>query len=140
MNLPFFNRPTLGKIISSSTNESEKPAQAAVEGILRDLPDLLLVYVADIASGRVLASYTTHRSYNPNQISLRNAKLFTLFDKYHHTHDWLGGPVLDLSVVLDEQLHHLRPFHGGKWYCFVAVLTTDANLGVLKNVTRRHTG
>lgn len=139
MNFPFLNRLTVGKI-SSSADEAERPARLVVEGILRDLPDLLLVYVADISSGRVLASYSSHRRYNPNQVSLRNAKLFTLLDKPLRAHAWLGGPVLDVSVVLNEQLHHLRPFRGGKWYCFVAVLTADANLGVLKDITRRYTG
>ena len=139
MNFQFFNRPALGKIIGGLSDEAEKPARLAVEGILRDLPDLLLVYVAEVSSGRVLVSCASHRDYNPNKISLRNAKLFAPSEKTLTTHPGLGGPLLDVMVVLDEQLHHLRPFNDGKWYCFVAIPAADANLGVLKEITRRHT-
>lgn len=138
MNIPFFNRPTPGKI-NSTTDEADKAARLTIEGILRDLPDLIMTYVADIETGRVLASYTSHRQHNPNQVSLRNAKILAQLHKTTSANPWLGGPVLDISDVLNEQLHHIRPFQGGKWYCFVAALVTDVNLGVLKDIVRRHT-
>lgn len=139
MNFPFFNRPALGKINVGATDGAGEQARLAVEGILRELPDLLMTYVAEVPSGRVLASYTSHRSYNPNQVGLRNARLLAILEAPLAAHAWLGGPLLDVSVVLEDQLHHLRPFGGGKLYCFLAVLTADANLGIIKEITRRHT-
>ena len=78
MDFPFFNRPALKKITTGAANPLVEPARVAVEGILRELPDLLMTYIADVASGTVLAAYTSHRDYNPNQISLRNARIFGL--------------------------------------------------------------
>ena len=52
---------------------------------------------------------------------------------------WPGGPCTDLTLVLDDQLHHLRPLRAGQWYCFVAVHPADANLALTKDVVRRGT-
>ena len=139
MNFPFFNRLVLRKINVESTDGTGEAARLAVEGIARELPDALMAYVAEVSSGRVLASYTSHRSYNPNKVSSRNAKLFMILQEPLATHSWLGGPLLDVSVVTEDQLHHLRPFNNGKWYCFLAVMAADANLGIIKEVTRRYT-
>ncbi len=137
MNLPFFNRPTLKKITVGVGDASGEQARLIIDGICRELPDLLMVYVAEISSGTVLASYTSHPNYNPNKISLRNAKVFAIVAKPLATHPWLGGPIRDLTVGLTDQFHHLSLCNEGKWYCFVAVLTTDANLGVVKGIVRR---
>lgn len=139
MNFPFFNRPSVGKVSVGVNDGAGERARLAIEGILRELPDLLLAYVAEMPSGRVLASYASHRSYNPNNVGLRNAKLFAMLAEQRAAHAWLGGAVLDVSVVTEDQLHHLRPFDQGKQYCFLAVLAADANLGMLKEITRRHT-
>jgi hypothetical protein len=139
MKLPFFNRLQLKKITVGTTDDTGAQAQRIVEGLLQDLPDLLMTCVVDSHSGSVLASYTTSNSYNPNQISLRNAKLLRTMDDALTTRAWVGGPLTDVSVMLDEELHHLRPINGGKWYCFLAVRIADANLGIAKEIMRRHT-
>jgi len=139
MNLPFFNRLPLKKIIVGVSDESGKQAQKVLEGLLTELPDLLMACVVETASGRVLASYTANSSYNPNQISLRNAKLLRTMEEALAKKAWPGGPLTDVSVILEDQLHHLRPMNGGKWYCFLAVRLADANLGIAKEIMRRHT-
>ena len=116
-----------------------KRSKEVIEGLLRELPDLLMACVVNAQSGRVVASYTVSNNYNPNQISLRNAKLLRVMDEAIAAKAWVGGPLTDLSVMLEDQLHHLRPMNNGKWYCFLAVHTADANLGIAKEIMRRHT-
>ena len=138
MDFSFFNRPVLKKITGGGIPALAEPARRAVEGILQQLPDLLMAYVADVATGNILAAYTSHRDYNPNQVSLRNARIFGRLADALAGKPWLGGPVQDLTVVLDDQLHHLRLCGGGKQYCFVAVLTAEANLGIVKTIVNQH--
>lgn len=140
MDFPFFNRPALKKIAVGGAAPLAAPARTAVEGILRELPGLLMTYVADVASGTVLAAYTSDRSYNPNQISLRNARIFGLLTDATATNPWLGGPVQDLTIMLEDQYHYLRLCPAGNRYCFVAVHTAEANLGIVKDIVRRHVG
>ncbi|MCR5887007.1 hypothetical protein LRS06_04285 [Hymenobacter sp. J193] len=139
MNIPFFNRLQLKKITVGTEDEAGKRAQTALEGLLADLPDLLMACVVDIQSGRVLASYTTTTTYNPNQINLRNAKLLRVITDALKAKAWVGGPLTDVSVMLEDQFHHLRPMNEGKWYCFLAVRMADVNLGIAKEIMRRHT-
>ena len=139
MNLPFFNRLQLKKVTVGTDDEMGKRSKEVIEGLLTDLPDLLMACVVNIQSGRVLASYTVNNSYNPNQISLRNAKILRIMDDALAAKAWVGGPLTDVSVMLEDQLHHLRPMNDGKWYCFLAVHTADANLGIAKEIMRRHT-
>lgn len=116
-----------------------KRSREVIEGLLQELPDLLMACVVNAQSGRVLASYTVSNAYNPNQISLRNAKLLRIVDDALTAKAWAGGPLTDISVMLEDQLHHLRPMNDGKWYCLLAVHTADANLGIAKEIMRRHT-
>ncbi|WP_201980177.1 hypothetical protein [Hymenobacter rubidus] len=123
----------------ATDDEMAKRSKEVIEGLLHDLPDLLMACVVNTQSGRVVASYTVSNSYNPNQISLRNAKLLRIMEDALAAKAWLGGPLTDVSVMLEDQLHHLRPMKEGKWYCFLAVHTADANLGIAKEIMRRHT-
>lgn len=138
MDFPFFNRPALKKITVAGAADLAEPARTAVAGIVGELPDVLMTYVADVASGTVLAAYTSHRGYNPHQISLRNARIFSLLTATTNANPWLGGPVQDLTIMLEDQYHYLRLCRGGRWYCFAAVLTAEANLGIVKDIVRRH--
>jgi hypothetical protein len=139
MNLPFFNRLPLKKVTVATDDEMAKRSKQVIEGLLHDLPDLLMACVVNTQSGRVVASYTVSAAYNPNQISLRNAKLLRIMEDALAAKAWAGGPLTDVSVMLEDQLHHLRPMNDGKWYCFLAVHTADANLGIAKEIMRRHT-
>jgi hypothetical protein len=110
-----------------------------ITDIWQELPDMLLGYIVDCQTSNVLAFYTVSNAYNPNQLSLRNTKLLRTMQEALANKAWPGGPLTDVSVILEDQLHHLRPLKGGDWYCFVAVRLADANLGIIKDVVRRHT-
>lgn len=138
MNFPFFNRLQVKKVVATS-GEAGQRAEAILTALLRELPELLLAYVADSQTGNILASYTASSAYNPNQLNLRTTKQLRTMNEALSTGAWPGGPLTDVSVLLEDQLHHLRPVAGGQWHCFVAVRLADANLGIVKEVTRRAT-
>lgn len=108
---------------------------------MQELPDLLLSYIVDTQSGAVLAFYTVGNAYNPNQLSLRNTKLLHTMQEALATKAWVGGPLTDVSITLEDQIHHLRPLAvpEGSWYCFVAARLADSNMGMVKEVVRRCT-
>ena len=91
--------------------------------------------MVEVASGKVLAYYTSQAEYSPHHISLRYARLLRPGPP-----PLAAGPLTDMTTVLDSDLHHLRPLRGGEWYCFVAVHTADVNLALLKEVVRRCAG
>jgi len=138
MNFPFFNRLQVKKIVTTS-GEAGLRAETMLAALLQELPDLLLAYVADSQSGSLLASYTASAAYNPNQLNLRTTKQLRTMNEALASGAWPGGALTDVSVILDDQLHHVRPVAGGQWHCFVAVRLADANLGIVKEVTRRAT-
>ena len=138
MNFPFFNRLQVKKIVAAS-GEAGLRAEAMLAALLREMPDLLLAYVADNQTGTILASYTASAAYNPNQLNMRTTKQLRTMNEALTTGAWPGGPLTDVSVFLDDQLHHLRPVASGQWHCFVAVRLADANLGIVKEVMRRAT-
>jgi hypothetical protein len=86
-----------------------------------------------------VASYTVSNSYNPHQISLRNAKVLRIMDDALAAKAWVGGPLTDVSIILEDQFHLLRAISNGEWYCYLAAHTKDANLGIAKEIMRRQT-
>jgi len=139
MNFPFFNRLQVKKVVVAASGEAGLRAETILTALLQELPDLLLAYVADSQTGSILASYTASAAYNPNQLNLRTTKQLRTMSEALATGAWPGGALTDVSVILDDQLHHLRPVGAGQWHCFVAVRLADANLGIVKEVTRRAT-
>jgi len=128
----FLKRPSLRTIVAAEGADAAAPR--VLEGLL---PELLLACVVEVASGKMLASYTTQASYN--LLHLRYAKLLRTVQQAVASGAWPGGPLTDLTLVLDDPLHHLRPLRAGQWYCFVAVLTAGANLALTKEVVCRCT-
>jgi hypothetical protein len=139
MNFSFFNRLVVKKVVVPTAGEAGRQAEKMIADIWQELPDMLLGYIVDCQTSNVLAFYTVSSAYNPNQLSLRNTKLLRTMQEALANKAWPGGPLTDVSVILEDQLHHLRPLKGGDWYCFVAVRLADANLGIIKDVVRRHT-
>ncbi|RYY21440.1 MAG: hypothetical protein EOO36_00820 [Cytophagaceae bacterium] len=141
MNFPFFNRLQLKKIVVPASAAAGQRAEKILAGIVQELPDLLLTYLVDTQSGALLAFYTASSTYNPNLLSLRNNKLLRTMQEALATKAWVGGPLTDVSIILEDQIHHLRPLDvpEGTWYCFIATRLADANLGMVKEVMRRCT-
>lgn len=139
MKIPFLNRVRTRQITVGTSNEAGVQARTVLEKLLAEMPELLLTCVVEVPSGRVLASYTRETHLNPNQISLRYAKLLQLTTKKLAAKQIPGGPLTDITVLLEDQFHTLRPMHNGQWYCFIAIRFADANLGMTWDILRRHT-
>ncbi|RZK30983.1 MAG: hypothetical protein EOO63_05310 [Hymenobacter sp.] len=137
MNFSFFNRLPVKKVVVPAAHEAGQRAEKIVRGLLQELPDLLLAYVVDTKSAAVLAFYTSSTTYNPHQLSLRNTKLLRTMHEALATNAWVGGPLTDVSVILEDQMHYLRPLNNDEWYCFLAVRLADANMGLVKEIVRR---
>jgi hypothetical protein len=139
MTIPFLNRVRIRQITVGTSNEAGLQARTVLEKLLAEMPEILLTCVVEVQSGRVLASYTREAHLNPNQISLRYAKLLQLTAKTLASQQIPGGPLTDITVLLEDQFHTVWPMHNGQWYCFVAVRLADANLGMARDIMRRHT-
>ena len=138
MQFPFLNRLSLRKITVGTANEAGQQARIVLDQLLGELPDLLMACVVEVPSGRVVASYTTAATLNPNQISLRYAKLLRTTDVALAAQHIPGGPLTEMTLLLDEQLHLVRPIQGGQGYCFLAVRSADTNLAMASELLRRH--
>lgn len=139
MKLPFFNRLPLKKIVAAPGSAGARQAEKMLADLLAELPETLLAYVSDRPGGTLLASYSTSAAYNPHQLTLRNARLLQTVDEAHAAGAWPGGPCTDLTVVLDREVHYLRPLPARGWYCFVAMGASAANMAMVKEVMRRCT-
>ncbi|TGE10091.1 roadblock/LC7 domain-containing protein [Hymenobacter fodinae] len=139
MTIPFLNRVRIRQITVGTSNEAGLQARTVLEKLLAEMPELLLTCVVEVQSGRVLASYTRESHLNPNHLSLRYAKLLQLTTKTLAAQQIPGGPLTDITVLLEDQFHIVWPMRNGHWYCFVAVRFADANLGMARDIMRRHT-
>lgn len=139
MQFPFLNRLSLRKITVGTANEAGQQARIVLNQLLEELPDLLMSCVVEVPSGRVVASYTTTAALNPNQISLRYAKLLRATDIALAARHIPGGPLTEMALLLDEQLHLIKPVQSGQGYCFLAVRLADTNLAMAAELLRRLT-
>lgn len=137
MKFTFFSRLQTKKIVPAADTDAARRAEQMLAAVLDGLPELLLGYVFDLEHNTLLAYYTTSNAYNPHQLTMRNAKLLQTVQQATAQHAWLGGPCTDLTAILSEQMHYLRPLPQQGWYSFAAVRLADANIGMVKEVLRR---
>jgi len=139
MQFPFLNRLRLRTVTVGTNDEAGQIARTTIEQFLDELPELLMICLVEVPSGRVIGSYTTVASLNPNQISLRYAKLLRATDAALAAQQISGGPLTEMTLLLEDQLHMLRPLEQNPWYCYLAVRSADTNLGMASEILRRHT-
>lgn len=137
MKFPFFTRSQPRAIVLATNTDNARQAEQLLATVLQNLPELLFSYVFDTQKNTLLASYTVSSLYNPHQLTVRNAKLLHTVQQAVATGAWPGGPCTDLAVMLDAQMHYLRPLPERGWYCFAAISLADANIGMVKEVLRR---
>ncbi|RPD49992.1 hypothetical protein DNI29_04135 [Hymenobacter sediminis] len=138
MRIPFLSRPSIRQIIVGTSDEAGKKAHTLIQNVRADLPEMLMACVVEVHSGKVLASYTTSATLNPNQVSLRYAKLLRQTSDILAKRQIPGGALTDMTMMLEDQLHTLRPLRNGQWYCYLAIRFADANLAIALEVLRRH--
>ena len=134
--LPFLRRLPLKQVATVCQEAGARPRQV-LEGLFQGLPELLMACVVEVQSGKLRAFYTLSKAYNPHHICVREAKLLGTMQQAHANQLPAGGSLIEVTVVLDEELHHIRLLHASQWYCYVAVRTADANLALTREVVRR---
>ena len=130
MNFPFFSRPALKKISVEAADGAGERARPAVEGILRELPELptlLAVAVVEVETGMPLASHAnvadfdieTAAAYNTEVVKSKLKAITALK---------LNQVIQDILLTLTDQLHLLKLSPDGKIFVYLAVNSRDTNL------------
>lgn len=139
MRIPFLNRLVVKKITGDAVGATRSGAETLIQQLLLELPELVAVAVVDMASSKMVAAYTATTSFDPYKLPARSAELLRVLQRML-TAPWLPDQqVTDLVVVLDEQLHCLRPMGQGRQLCYLVVRSADTNMSLVRDILRRHT-
>ena len=139
MRIPFLNQLVVKKITGDAVGATRTSADKLIQDLLRELPELVAVAVVDIASSKMVAAYTATAKFDPYKLTARSADLLRTLQRMLQA-PWLRGQhVTDLIVVLDEQLHCLRPMAQNRQICYLVVRSIDTNMSLVRDILRRHT-
>lgn len=139
MRIPFLQKVTVKKITSDATGTDRERATKMLEGLLRELPELIAALVVDVSSGRTLAAYTTQTQLDPYKVSSRTAAEAQHFTRVSTVPGLADQQLADQVVVLEEQLHLLRLTPDQRWCCLLIVNTYDTNLALARDLLRKYT-
>jgi hypothetical protein len=113
-------------------------AETLIQHLLRELPDLVAVAVIDTGSSKMVAAYTATPTFDPYKLTGRSTALFRGLRRMLSA-PWLQGQqVTDLVVMLDEQLHYLRPVGPRRLIVYLVVRLADSNMSLVRDILRRH--
>jgi len=142
MKIPFLKQ--IQRLTGSSTHEvvleSTGPESQCIEQALRhlltELPDLLMASVVDVATGKLLASYTVERDLRPRHVAGFNAEAVrqvraSLVAQADDTEN-----VQEMLFTLVSQVHLLRLSPSGRSFIYFAADCRDTNLGIAREVMR----
>lgn len=141
MKLPFLRYlPGLGslpirQVVRGTGSTSGGPAEAALNYLLAELPELLLAAVLDLPSGQLLATYAAERAYQP---SLLAPSVAAVVQQAHLLGQGQANeePV-EVLLTLGSQLHLVRLRPGGRQALFLAVGSHDTNLALLRQLAQQ---
>ncbi|MBT9393165.1 hypothetical protein KLP40_08310 [Hymenobacter sp. NST-14] len=144
MQIPFLHHiqsltgPPVNKIVGTAPAGPERTAaERVLTRVLSGLPELVAAAVGQVASGQLLASYTTSKDFNPAKIIGFNAEVIR---QQRQAMQALRLPpdeeLTELLITLSSQLHLLRLLPDGKRFLYVAVDCHDTNLGIAREVMR----
>lgn len=138
MRIPFLNQLVVKKITGDAVGATRSSAETLIQHLLRELPELVAVAVVDKASSKMVAAYTATPKFDPYKLTARSTDLFRGLQRMLSA-PWLQGQqVTDLVVVLDEQLHCLRPMGQGRQIAYLVVRLADTNMSLVRDILRRH--
>ncbi|MBW3130465.1 hypothetical protein KYK14_18015 [Hymenobacter profundi] len=138
MRIPFLQKVAVRKITSDVTGASRERATEILEGILQELPELLLATVVDLSSGRLLAAYTKQAQSDPYKVTTHAVATARHLARLSAQPGLATQQLEDLVLVLDEQFHVLRLTADQQWGCLLLVYTHDTNLALAREVLRKH--
>lgn len=144
MQIPFLQQiqtltgPPVNKVVGTAPAGPERTAaERLLTRVLQGLPELIAAAVGQVASGQLLASFTTTKEFNPAKIIGFNAAVIR---QQQQAMKALQLPpdeqLTELLITLSSQLHLLRLLPDGKRFLYVVVDCHDTNLGIAREVMR----
>lgn len=138
MRIPFLNQLVVKKITGDAVGATRSSAETLIQHLLRELPELVAVAVVDTASSKMVAAYTATPKFDPYKLPARSTELFRGLQRMLSAPWVQGQQVTDLVVVLDEQLHCLRPMGQGRQIAYLVVRLVDTNMSLVRDILRRY--
>ncbi|TGE08158.1 hypothetical protein [Hymenobacter fodinae] len=114
------------------------PAGKVVDGIIKDLSNLLAVAVVDINSGMSLASHSNSPTINPDTAAAYNTEVVKQKQKAMSALKLQGETIDDILVTMSNQLHLLKLTDAGTKFIYLVVNARDTNLAIAREVLRSH--
>ena len=145
MNLPFLRQlPGIGRRpllrIVAEPAAKGTGAEAALQHLLTELPELLMMAVVTAEAGQVLASYTTQPELWPSGAALAWASVIRQLHAAAASSDpeQPTPPQLEeILTTLPTQLHLLRLRPGGSHFLYLVVDIHDTNLALARELMRQ---
>ncbi|TVT41346.1 hypothetical protein FNT36_07790 [Hymenobacter setariae] len=142
MNLPFLrNLPGLGrrplfKVVATS-EATATGAEAALQYLLAELPELLMAAVVAVDSGQVLASYATQPQLWPSTAAPFWIAAVQQLQASQVAQDSELEQLEEILITLPSQLHllHLTPTR--QYLLCLAIAETDTNLALAREIMRQ---
>jgi ribosomal protein S18 acetylase RimI-like enzyme len=142
MNLPFLrNLPGLGgrpinRIILTAA-ASATGAEAALQHLLTEQPELLMAAVVATSSGQALASYTTEARFWPGAVAPFWSAMVQQLKSAQVVQGQGEEKVEEVLTTLASQLHLLRLQPGEQHFLYLAIDSRDSNLALAREVMRQ---
>lgn len=142
MNLPFLRHlPGLGRrplhrIVTENPAEATG-AEATLQHLLAELPELLLAAAVEVSSGRVLASYTSQPQLWAGTAAPFWAAMVQQLQASQVAQQQAQEQPEELLITLQAQLHLLRLRSDGRYFLYLVVGTHDTNLALAREIMRQ---
>ncbi|UOQ53717.1 hypothetical protein [Hymenobacter cellulosivorans] len=134
--LPFAGAGATHKVIANGAGPERGAAEAILQQLLADLPELLIGAVVHLASGQALASYSTSRDFNLGKVCGYNAEVVRQTHQLLRALQLADEQIEDILITLRGQLHLLRLLPDGQRLLYVVVDCHDTNLALARAVMR----
>ena len=140
MNLPFLRhlpglgRQPLHRVVATT---GAPTAEAALQHLLAELPELLMAAVVAVASGQVLASYTSQPALKPSSAAPYWAAMVQQLQASQAAQGQADEQPAEMLTTLRSQLHLLRLQPGGQHFLYLVVDAHDTNLALARELVHQ---
>ena len=111
-------------------------AAKVLEGLLRELPDLVAVAVVQTDTGATLAKHTTTDSLNPETAAAYNAEVVKQKQKALAALHLPGETIDDILISLSTQLHLIKLTPDGSKFIYLVANAQHTSLAMAREALR----
>jgi predicted regulator of Ras-like GTPase activity (Roadblock/LC7/MglB family) len=140
MNLPFLRhlpglgRQPLHRVVAAT---GATAAEAALQHLLAELPELLMAAVVTTDLGQVLASYTSQPQLKPSSTAAFLAAVVQQLHASQVAQGQAGEQPMEVLTTLRSQLHLLRLQPDGQQFIYLVVDAHDTNLALARELVHQ---